>query len=66
MEKIKVAIIGCGNIANSAHIPAYMANPKAEIVCFCDIIRKSQGGGGKIRSGQSGYGLPRAAERQGN
>lgn len=40
MEKIKVAIIGCGNIANSAHIPAYMANPKAEIVCFCDIIRE--------------------------
>ncbi|MBB6675098.1 Gfo/Idh/MocA family protein [Cohnella nanjingensis] len=37
MEKIKVAVIGCGTIANSAHIPAYMANPNAEIKYFCDI-----------------------------
>jgi predicted dehydrogenase len=34
MSKIKVAIIGCGTIANSAHIPAYMANPDAEIKYF--------------------------------
>ena len=38
MEKIKVAVIGCGTIANSAHIPAYMNNEKAEIKYFCDII----------------------------
>ena len=38
MKKIKVAIIGCGSIANHAHIPAYMKNQKAEIVAFCDII----------------------------
>lgn len=38
MEKIKVAIIGCGTIANSAHIKAYLANPNAEIKYFCDII----------------------------
>ncbi|MBR5868296.1 MAG: Gfo/Idh/MocA family oxidoreductase, partial [Clostridia bacterium] len=38
MEKIKVAIIGCGAIANSAHIPAYVKNEKAEIKYFCDII----------------------------
>ena len=38
MEKIKVAIIGCGTIANSAHIPAYMKNEKAEIKYFCDLI----------------------------
>ncbi|HOJ48095.1 MAG TPA: Gfo/Idh/MocA family oxidoreductase, partial [Bacillota bacterium] len=38
MSKIKVAIIGCGTIANNAHIPAYMANPDAEIKYFCDII----------------------------
>ena len=35
---MKVAIIGCGTIANNAHIPAYMANPKAEIKYFCDTI----------------------------
>ncbi|RAP74917.1 Gfo/Idh/MocA family protein [Paenibacillus montanisoli] len=38
-KKIKVAVIGCGTIANSAHIPAYIANPDAEIKYFCDIIR---------------------------
>ena len=35
---MKIAIIGCGKIANDAHIPAYMANSEAEIVYFCDII----------------------------
>lgn len=38
MSKTKVAIIGCGTIANNAHIPAYMANPDAEIKYFCDIL----------------------------
>lgn len=38
MSKIKVAIIGCGSIANSAHIPKYMDNEDAQIVYFCDII----------------------------
>ena len=37
-EKINVAVIGCGSIATSAHIPAYMASPIAEIKYFCDII----------------------------
>lgn len=35
---MKIAIIGCGTIANSAHIPAYMKNPEVEIKYFCDII----------------------------
>lgn len=38
MNKVKVAVIGCGTIANSAHIPAYMKNENVEIVYFCDII----------------------------
>ena len=38
MSKIKVAVIGCGNIANAAHIPAYMKNSEVEIKYFCDII----------------------------
>lgn len=38
MKKMKVAVIGCGNIACSAHIPAYTDNPDAEIKYFCDII----------------------------
>lgn len=35
---MKVAVIGCGTIANAAHIPAYMKNPEAEIAYFCDIL----------------------------
>lgn len=35
---MKIAIIGCGSIANSQHIPAYLKNEKAEIKFFCDII----------------------------
>lgn len=37
-DHIKVAVIGCGTIANSAHIPAYMSSDIAEIKYFCDII----------------------------
>ena len=35
---MKVAVIGCGTIANAAHIPSYMNNREAEIKYFCDII----------------------------
>ena len=35
---MKVAVIGCGTIANHAHIPAYMKNTDAQIKYFCDII----------------------------
>ena len=38
MAKMKIAIIGCGTIANSAHIPAYMKNSEVEIKYFCDIL----------------------------
>jgi len=36
--KIKIGIIGCGRIANNAHIPSYLKNQDAEIKYFCDII----------------------------
>ena len=35
---MKVAVIGCGTIANAAHIPSYMNNQEVEIKYFCDII----------------------------
>jgi predicted dehydrogenase len=37
MEKTKVAVIGCGRIGCSAHIPAYAKNPLAEIKYLIDI-----------------------------
>lgn len=37
-KKLNVAIIGCGSIANCAHIPNYMALDDVEIKYFCDII----------------------------
>lgn len=39
-EKIKVGIIGCGRIANSAHLPSYKNNTDAEIVYCCDLIEE--------------------------
>jgi len=38
MEKMKVAVIGCGRIAHAAHIPSYMKCEDVEIKYFCDII----------------------------
>lgn len=37
---MKIAVIGCGTIANSAHIPSYIKNDKAEIKYFCDVIKE--------------------------
>jgi len=36
--KSKVAIIGCGAIADNGHIPAYKKNPNVEIAYFCDTV----------------------------
>lgn len=38
MEKIKIAIVGCGGIANQKHMPSIAKFPeRAEMVAFCDI-----------------------------
>lgn len=37
MKKIKVAVIGCGTIARSAHLPSYAKNPLVEIKYVVDI-----------------------------
>lgn len=37
---MKIAVIGCGTIANAAHIPAYMKNANVEIAYLCDIIEE--------------------------
>ena len=38
MEKLKVGIIGCGNIANGKHMPSIAEIEELEMVAFCDII----------------------------
>lgn len=38
MKKKKIAVIGCGTIAVTQHIPAYAKNEKAEIKYFCDTL----------------------------
>lgn len=41
MNKVKVAIVGCGGIANQKHFPSLKAcSDKNEIVAFCDIIEE--------------------------
>lgn len=39
MEKLKIAIVGCGGIANQKHMPSIKTqSDKAEMVAFCDTI----------------------------
>ena len=37
MEKIKVCIVGAGNICTGAHLPAYAKRKDVEIVAICDL-----------------------------
>lgn len=39
-EKIKVAVIGCGAIAESAHFPNLLNIPNIEIVGICDVNKE--------------------------
>ncbi|MBI4720753.1 MAG: Gfo/Idh/MocA family oxidoreductase [Chitinivibrionia bacterium] len=36
MEKVRVAIVGAGHVAQVAHIPAYVSNPNVELVAIVD------------------------------
>jgi predicted dehydrogenase len=51
---VRVAIIGCGGIANGKHLPALKTVPGVEIVAFCDIIQERA-----IEAAQK-YGVPGA------
>lgn len=37
MDKFRIAIAGAGNIAQNAHLPAYMKRDDVEIVAICDL-----------------------------
>ena len=53
-EKLRIGIIGCGGIANGKHLPALKAQPDAEMVWFCDIIRE------RAETAAKNYGAPDA------
>ena len=38
MENLRVAVIGCGGIANGKHLPSLKQVKDIELVAFCDII----------------------------
>ncbi|GAB6934302.1 MAG: Gfo/Idh/MocA family oxidoreductase [Bacillota bacterium] len=40
MNPIRVGVIGCGSIAKHRHLPEYAANPHAQIVAVCDVVRE--------------------------
>ena len=41
MKKLRVGIIGAGNIACGAHLPAYkLLKDKIEVVAIADIVRE--------------------------
>lgn len=49
MKKLKVAVIGCGGIANQKHFPALKNNSDMnEIVAFCDVIEERAVSGKRI------------------
>ncbi|NGM83231.1 Gfo/Idh/MocA family oxidoreductase [Paenibacillus sp. 7124] len=39
-KTLKIAIIGCGGIANGKHLPSLSRQKNAELVAFCDIIEE--------------------------
>ncbi|MEH7387393.1 Gfo/Idh/MocA family oxidoreductase [Bacillus sp. JJ1521] len=40
MSKVKIAVIGCGSIAQHRHLPEYAMNENVEIVAVCDIVEE--------------------------
>ena len=52
MSKIKIAIVGTGNISN-VHIKAYLKNPNVELYAFCDINEE------KLKARGAEYGVTR-------
>lgn len=37
MKKLKIGVVGAGNIAVNAHLPAYKEIDNVEVVAICDL-----------------------------
>jgi len=55
LKKLKVAVIGCGNIAKGAHIENYANNQNVELTYFCDIIPERADEQVKLHGGTAVY-----------
>ena len=53
LKTLKVGIIGCGGIAQAAHMPGYSKLPEAEMVACCDIDKK------KAKEAAGKFGIPK-------
>ena len=38
MDKVRLAIVGCGNISQ-LNAPGYLQHPRCEVVALCDTVR---------------------------
>jgi len=54
-NKIKIAVVGCGSIANGAHIPNYAKNEHVELKFFCDIVPERADKAAKEHGGKAVY-----------
>ncbi|MGC4044113.1 MAG: Gfo/Idh/MocA family oxidoreductase [Armatimonas sp.] len=54
MSTTKVAIVGCGGIANGKHMPSLATVPGVEQVAFCDIVAE------RADKAKTDYGVPGA------
>jgi len=56
MEKLRIGIVGAGNIAQSAHLPAYMERDDVEIVAIADLNLQ------RAKDAAALFGVPNAYE----
>lgn len=56
MSKLKVGVVGTGNIFKGLHLPALVAHPEVELVAFCDINKE------KAQKLADQYGVPHVYE----
>ena len=40
MKKIKVAVVGAGQVANTIHLPSWKSITEAEVTAICDINKE--------------------------
>src|SRR5690348_14211782 len=52
MNKLRIAVIGCGSIAKHRHIPEYAHNSNVELVAFCDPILERAQSYAKVHGGR--------------